>query len=129
MNNNMRNLTINTRVKLAAIAITWAMVLPAQAGLIAVEQAYEITTAQVERWPLGETGTLVLRSCNSCESVALRVDLATHYRLGMSGANITRAELVRMQATLNDREGTRVYVFYRPESGVATRVILDIEIE
>ena len=48
-------------IKLTAIAMTWAMLLPAQAALVAIEQAYEVTAAQVERWPLGETGTLVLR--------------------------------------------------------------------
>ena len=112
-------------ITIAAVALT--AFAPAHAALIAVEQAYELNVAQIERWPLSDTGRLVIRTCRTCESIALRVDAATRYRLGMGGAAVSRDELVRLQATLNDRDGTHVFVFYRPDDGVATRIVLDIE--
>lgn len=115
----------STLITTTAIMLT--VLLPAHAELVAVEQAYEINAAQVDRWPLGDTGSLVLRACNSCDSVTLRVDAATRYRLGMSGAEVSRDELVSLQATLRDRKSTPVYVFYRPQDGIATRVVLDVD--
>jgi len=122
-----RQRTLHTFITIATIMLT--VLPPTHAALVAVEEAYEINAAQVERWPLGDTGSLVIRSCSSCESIALRVDETTEYRLSMAGDKVSRDELVRLQATLRDRKGTHVYIFYRPRDGVATRVVLNVDKE
>jgi len=98
----------------------------AQAALEALEQAYDMTADKVERWPLGDHASIVFRPCASCERLAISVSPATLYARSLSGAFISRAELLELKSVLSNTDDTFVYVFYRPDDGIATRIVLDV---
>ncbi|MFQ5636210.1 MAG: hypothetical protein ACE5G3_12885 [Gammaproteobacteria bacterium] len=110
---------------LAVILLVWARA--TQAALGVVEQAYEIELWMVERWPLGDAGSIVLRPCEECSSVVLRVSADTAYRRSGSAVNISREEMLRIKAMLGSDTGALVYVYYRPDDDTATRIVLDTD--
>jgi len=95
------------------------------AALDVVEQAYEIDATLVERWPLGDTGSIVLRPCAGCDTVVLGVDANTKYRSSRSSLDVTREELMEIKSMLSNPDDALVYIFYRPDDSVATRIVLD----
>ena len=108
---------------LAVILLVWTRA--THAALEAMEQAYEVDASRIERWPLGDQGSLVLRPCESCDSVTLTVTPNTRYRSSQSSLNITREELLQVKAMIRDLDDAFVYVFYRPDDGVVNRIVLD----
>lgn len=108
---------------LAVILMVWTRA--TNAALEVVEQAYEINATQVERWPLSDDDRIVLRPCDACDQVTLSVTSGTRYRASNSSMNITREELLQIKSLLRNLESSYVYVFYRPDDGVATRIVLD----
>ena len=97
------------------------------AALVATEQAYEVEATQIERWPLGDNGSLVLRPCDSCELVTLTVTPETKYRRSSSGMNITREEFLAAKAQIRDLDDAYVFLFYRPDDGIVNRIVLDAD--
>ena len=110
---------------LAIILLTWGQV--TQAALQATEQAYELNVHMVERWPLGDEGSIVLYPCEDCDRVVLRVNAATRYGNSLSGPDISRNELLQLKATLSGGQDAFVYIFYRPDDQTATRIVLDAD--
>jgi len=117
----------NLFMAMTSLAVTLLALTPvSQAALVAAKQAYEMTANQVERWPLGDSGSIVFRPCRNCDPVALQVDAATRYGRSLSGNGITREELLQLKSMLSSIDDTFVYIFYRPDDGVATRIVLDV---
>lgn len=109
---------------LAVILLVWTRA--TSAALVATEQAYELDASQIERWPLGDDGSLILRPCGGCDRVVLRVNAETRYGRSLSGPAMTREELLQLKSTGAVSGDTLVYVFYRPDDGVVTRLVLDV---
>ena len=122
MESKTSNVLIATMM-LAVILLVWTR--GAQAALVATEQAYELTVDQVERWPLSDNGRIVLRACATCETVALSVDANTTYRSSQSSLNITREEMLQIKSMLGNPDDAFLYIFYRPDDDIATRIVLD----
>ena len=114
-----------TMMMLAVILLVWTRA--TEAALEVSQRAYELDASLVERWPLGDVGTIVFRECDGCEQVIVKVDAATDYRLSMRGANVGRDELLRVKATLTDPSDADVYIFYRTADDTATRIVLDAD--
>ncbi len=122
----MHSRATNTLVALlilGVIPMTWSRT--TLAALEASEHAYEVDAAQVLRWPLGDDGSLVLRPCRACDPVTLGVNAQTTYRVSGSSLNISREELLRLKSMLINLDEVLVYIFYRPDERVATRIVLD----
>lgn len=110
---------------LAVILLAWNRA--ANAALQLIEQTYEIDSTQIERWPLADDGTLILKPCDACESVILNVDPNTRYLTNFRGNAISLEELLQLKTLIRGREGTNAYVFYSVEDNLVTRLVLDVD--
>ena len=110
---------------LAVILLVWNRA--THAALESTQQAYELDSTQIERWPLDEVGSLVLKPCDSCESVVLSVTPDTRYMTGFRGPNITLPELLALKTKIGGRKGTFVYIFYRTADNSVARFVLDVK--
>ena len=97
------------------------------AALQLVEQAYELDSTQVERWPLADDGQLIVKPCKTCDSVILNVDANTRYLTSFRGSRISLAELLNLKTRVGGRESANVYVFYSTENNLVTRLVLDAD--
>jgi len=101
----------------------------ADAALEIKENAFEVQLEQIQRWPLGEGDSLVVRPCRGCETQTLQVTGATRYAAGLDNAQIlTLPEALRMKAKMRNDPTHIILVFYRPDdhpdAGQVTRLIL-----
>jgi hypothetical protein len=119
------NNVVIAMMMLAVILLVWNR--SANAALNVIEQAYEIDSTSIERWPLAADGNLILKPCESCESVILNVDANTRYATSFGGAAISLEEILKLKTRIRGRKGVYAYVFYRAEDSSLTRLILDIE--
>jgi hypothetical protein len=110
---------------LAVILLVWTRA--SQAALEITVRTYELDASLVERWPLGDVGTIVFRKCDACEQIILAVDSTTQYKLELSGSPIGRDELLRVKSALADPAATYVYISYRVADDTATRIVLDAD--
>ena len=110
---------------LAVILLVWTR--STNAALNLIEQAYEIDSTSIERWPLGADGNLILKPCEACDSVILNVDANTRYATSFRGAAISLEELLELKTQIRGRKGINAYVFYRAEDNSVTRLILDVD--
>lgn len=102
--------------------LTW--VSSAGAALQVVEQSYELRANAIERWPLGDDDSIVLRPCGDCESVVLRVNAQTNYGRNFSGSFLTRTEFMRSKGSVANLRNAYIFVFFRPDDKTVTRIIL-----
>jgi len=102
----------------AALAILWSGTV--FAALEALEEAAEMTVSNVQL-PAGSAGNVVFRGCAGCEPVIWPVDSATTYHIGVGSAAVPLPDL--RQAAADNRNGL-IYVFYAPDSGTVTRIVL-----
>jgi hypothetical protein len=108
------------RIKYLALAAVLAAALsgPAQAVLIAAEEAVEATTVSLSL-PASAQGVIVAKTCPSCALAVLRLTPETRFLVGKT--QVTYAQLQKFIAT----GGTRnMVVLYAPRTHVVTRVIV-----
>ena len=103
---------------LAALAILWSG--NVFAALEALEEAAELTVSKVQL-PAGGAGNVVYRGCAGCEPMIWPVDSATTYHIGVGSEAVSLVDL--RQAASGNRDGL-IYVFYAPDSGTVTRIVL-----
>ena len=96
----------------------------AHAALIPLEENYELGLNEVTL-PRSSAGQVVIRQCADCDPEVLRVDGNTRYYL--ENRNAVSLEQLRAAAdAVREPEITGVYVFYKPETGVVTRIVLSL---
>ena len=105
-------------ITLITLTVLWSGI--ALGALEALEEVAEVSTAGI-RLPASAAGRVVHRQCNSCEATIWPVNAATTYHIGIRTAPVSLAELKRAVAT---RKYELIYVFYAPDSGIATRLVL-----
>jgi hypothetical protein len=90
-----------------------------------VEGAYELKFASVQM-PLNATGSVTLRTCDTCQSLSHRVDADTTYALGSSQMPLPDflALTQTFRASANASEQVLVMVFYDLETTRVTRIVL-----
>ncbi len=91
-------------------------------ALEVVEQVAELGTAGI-RLPTSSAGQVVYRKCSGCEPQLWSVDAATNYYVGTDTAPVPLGDLRRAVAS---KQYQLIYVFYAPDSGVVTRIVLDL---
>ena len=124
MESRVNNVLI-AMMMLAVILLVWNRA--THAALQLVEQAYELDSTQVERWPLADDGQLIVKPCETCDSVILNVDANTRYLTSFRGSRISLAELLNLKTRVGGRESANVYVFYSTENNLVTRLVLDAD--
>ncbi len=112
--------------KIAVFAVTALFALaaaPATAGAENVENAYESTVGGVSL-PAGPGGTLMVRECDRCKPVSLRVVSDTRYIVGTPASPSVTLAAFR-QASSDPRYARNLLtVFYALKTGTVTRVVL-----
>ncbi|NND36298.1 MAG: hypothetical protein HKN81_04095 [Gammaproteobacteria bacterium] len=110
---------------LAVIMLVWNRA--TNAALQLVEQTYEIDSTSIERWPLAGDGNLIIRPCEGCDSVILKVDADTRYLTSFGGTAISLEELLELKTQIRGRSGVDAFVFYRADDSTVTRLVLDVD--
>ncbi len=121
--NTTMNRTMDRQIITALAVLTLAFAGLAQAGMRTVEEAYELDLTQVIL-PAHSADRVTLKECDDCFTVQLQADDGTSYHLGFRSPAVTLQTLIAAVDAVSDREHTPVYVMYRPESLVVTRIIL-----
>jgi hypothetical protein len=96
----------------------------AQAALIPLESNYELGLNEVTL-PRSSAGQVVIRQCADCDPEVLRVDGSTRYFLD-NRSPVSLDELRAAADAVREPAKTGVYVFYKPETGVVTRIVLSL---
>ncbi len=117
---------------LTALVVSLAFITSTHAALEIKEDAFEVQLEQIQRWPLGEGDSLVVRSCRGCELRTLQVTAATRYATGFAQDGDTQAltlpETLRLKSTMRNDPTHTIVVFFRPDdhpdAGQVTRLIL-----
>ncbi len=115
--------TMDRKIIIMLAVLTLAFASLAQARLDRIEEAFELALTQLSL-PAHSTAKVTVKACAGCASVQLRVTDATSYHVGFDSVGITLQELIDAVDAVRDRSKTPVYVMYRPESLVITRIIL-----
>jgi hypothetical protein len=115
-------MSIRSKIVLAGIALSlWSGA--TLATLKNVENAYESDPAHVTL-PGGPTGQVVIRECDGCRPVALRVDARTRYIVGRASSQPVTLAALRSAAASREAAGRLLTVFYDIETNVVTRIVL-----
>jgi len=109
---------------LLAFVISASLFGAAQAALVPLEDNYELGLNEVTL-PRSSAGRVVIRQCDGCDPAVLRVDSSTRYFLGNQNS-VSLADLRAAADAARKPELTGVYVFYKPETGVVTRIVLSV---
>jgi len=124
-----------TMTMLAVILLVWTRT--TNAALERVEDAYELRLEQVERWPLADSTSIVVRPCDQCNRVVLHVSRETCYLAGTphkqterckrdaNRGKKAREDLLRRKSTVRNPGDAFVYIFYRPEDQSVACIVLD----
>ncbi len=115
--------TMDRKIIITLAVLTLAFASLAQAKLERIEEAFELQLTQLSL-PAHATAKVTVKACAGCASVQLRVTDATSYHVGFDSVGITLQELADAVDAVRDRSKTPVYVMYRPESLIITRIIL-----
>ena len=99
----------------------------AGAALRIVEDAYELTKAQILRWPLGSGDRLVFRRCGDCATETLKLTERTTFAGSFDGTEIALDEMLRRKTSLRSGDGHVITVFFSPETREITRLVLQTE--
>ena len=94
----------------------------AQSALTNLENAYETDMAHV-RLPSGTPGDLVVDPCPACQSVRLKVNAQTQYRVGRSSPPVSLTAF-RQAVETQGAEKRLLVVYYNLESLIVTRIVL-----
>ncbi len=115
--------TMDRKIIITLAVLTLAFASLAQAKLERIEEAFELRLTQLSL-PAHATGKVTVKPCAACDTVQLRVTDGTSYHLGFGSPAVTLQELVDAVYAVSDRSKTPVYVMYKPEDLVITRIIL-----
>ncbi len=113
-------------LSLALVAV--ALPRNAQGALEVREEAFELEAGQILRWPLRAGDSLVVRPCDDCDVTTLQVTEETRYSLGFNGEPLTLRDLLRMESLNSSHDNSLIIVFFRPNNGPVTRIILQTEL-
>jgi len=116
-------ITMDRKIIITLAALTLAYTGLAQAMLNRIEEAFELQLTQVSL-PAHAHDKVTVNACAGCDTVKLRVDVRTSYHLGFDSAAVTLGELTDAADAVRDQSETPVFVFYKPDSLVVTRIIL-----
>jgi len=92
----------------------------ALAALDILEQAVEADVSDTTL-PTHTAGSVVVRECTGCEPLVWRVNAASSYYIGSRSHPVALGEL-RAAAASGQHE--MLYVFYKPDTNVVTRIVL-----
>ena len=112
----------NIRLLFAAAALCAAGL--AQAALDRIEEAYEVDLANVTL-PGYENGQVLLRPCDDCDRVALKVDAGTRYLVDGTDEAMTLKEFQFAASTVVNRYDGLVTVIFDTSSLAVKRLILN----
>ena len=115
--------TMDRKIIIMLAVLTLAFASLAQAKLERIEEAFELALTQLSL-PAHSTAKVTVKACAGCDTVQLRVTDGTSYFVGFDSVGVTLQELIDAVDAVRDRSKTPVYVMYRPESLVITRIIL-----
>ena len=115
---------INRSWILLPLALTLAFSASVQAALEVREEARELKTEQILRWPLRAGDSLVVRTCQGCDIETLQVTSETRYSNGFDTSPISLAELLRQKSLLREGTAHLIVVFFLPDNHQVTRMIL-----
>jgi len=108
-----------SRVLLSAFGLALALTaVQAPAALRVVEQAVETSTLSVSL-PDSNSGSIALKSCESCKSMLLRLTPSTRFLVGRS--QVSYAEFIALARGAADRN---LGVFYNGKERTITRLIM-----
>ena len=110
----------NFQILVTLILLTWSGL--SSAALDALEDGYELHVDEVSL-PAHAAGRIVIRQCATCEALVHRVDEQTTYHIGVRSAPVTLADF---KYAVSAGDGELLYVFFKPETGVVTRVTLSL---
>ena len=117
------NKTMDRKIIITLAVLALAYTGLAQAMLNRIEEAYELDLTQISL-PTHATGKVTVKACAACDTVKLRADARTTYQLGFDSVGVTLRELTDAADAVHDRSTTPVFVLYKPESLIVTRIIL-----
>jgi len=115
-------------ISLTLIALSLLLGAPVQAALEIREQAFELSAEQILRWPLRAGDSLVVRPCDGCDIETLQVTEETRYSIGFDGESILLRDLLRQESLLPNNGNYLVIVFFQPNNGPVTRIILQTDL-
>ncbi len=115
--------TMDRKIIIMLAVLTLAFASLAQAKLDRIEEAFELHLTQLSL-PAHATGKVTVKACAGCDTVQLRVNARTSYHVGIGSTAITLQELIDAVYAVHDRSKTPVYVMYKAEDLVITRIIL-----
>jgi len=115
---------INRSWILLTLALSLAFSASVQAALEVREEARELKTEQILRWPLRAGDSLVVRRCQGCDIETLQVTSETRYSNGFDTSPISLAELLRQKSLLREGTAHLIVVFFLPDNHQVTRMIL-----
>ncbi len=110
------------KTRITLIALTILASGNAFGALEALEEVAELDTADI-RLPAGAAGQVVHRGCSGCEPTIWSVNSATTYHVG---THTTPVPLGDLRQAVSSKQYELIYVFYAPDSGVVTRIVLDL---
>lgn len=96
----------------------------AQAALVPLEESLEMGLDQVTL-PAHSAGRVVIRECGDCSPQLMPVNGSTSYYLGAE-RRVTLRELQDAADGVRKKQLAGVYVFFEPETGVVTRIVLSL---
>jgi hypothetical protein len=101
----------------------------AHAALEVFEEAYELNSTQIIRWPLRAGDSLIIRPCIGCSTRALRVSAETRYATGFNTAPVSLRDLLRVKSKLHDTENYLIAVFFLPDKLLVTHIVLQTNLK
>lgn len=93
---------------------------PVLAALDALEEAYELRLGEVTL-PAHAASQVVIRECQGCEPTVLSVDGRTTYHVDPATRSVP---LSQFQAAAGRARDGLIVVFYAPDTGRVTRIVL-----
>lgn len=109
------------RIAHCLLALMLTVPAAAFAALDALEQAYELSLADVQL-PHSTTGRTVVRACEGCDEVVLRVEPATTYHVRAGGEPVSLADFKAVAA--NMERSQLITVFYSTSTLAVTRLVV-----
>ncbi len=108
-------------ITLITLTILWSGT--ALSALEALEQVSELDASGVSL-PTSSVGQVIYRKCNGCEASVWPVNSATTYYIGMGTTPVSLADLRKAVVA---KKGEMIAVFYAPDSGYVTRIVLGLD--
>ncbi len=117
-------MSINSRIGLLVLLASWLST--GQAAIRQIEQAFELTPAQLQL-PSRPEAQLTIRPCADSRIVALRVTAATQWYAGLAEKQPAgQAAVLEIFRTAGSDPQTLIHVYYEPQTLRVKRIVLDL---